>query len=259
MRFKIYTRKINHHLTDEEIARWVDAIEEDRVDELPGRILLHGEECLICKEKIVEINQSVIASRSDELPEADEKYRRQFSEAPVIPLFKVVRIAAAAVILIGIGTLMVLLLSPRKQDPVELFAMNFTPYPDLITEKSAIHETDTIHQWLMTGLGFYHAKKYDSAYIVFKHLYSKDRSSDTIAFYFANTILATNSDPGSAVKVFKSLSEGETVFAELSQWYLALALIKNNDIAGAKSQLAYLIRTSPYYRQKAETLLKKLE
>jgi hypothetical protein len=259
MKFKIYTQKINRHLTDEEIARWVDAAEEDRVEELPERIVLHGEECLICKEKIIETSQSVMAGKSSEISEADAKYRRQFRPAPVIPLFAVVKVAVAACILIGIGTLMVHFLYPEKQDPAMLFAQNFKPYPDLITEKSSTWQMDTLHQLLASGLSFYRVKKFDSAYMVFNNLFQKNPQNDTISFYLANTILSTDSDPDSAITIFRHLSEKKTLFAETSQWYLAMALLKKRDYDGAKLQLMDLIKTSQYYREKAETIIKDLE
>jgi len=180
MKFKLNTPRINRHLTDEEIARWVDAAEEDRVEGLPEQVLLHVEDCIICKEKIIETSQSVMASKSAEIQEEDEKYKRQFQEVPVISMFKILKIAVAAVILIGIGTLAVQFLYPENPEPAELFAQNFTPYPDLITEKSSTWQTDSVHQLLATGLGFYRAKKFDSAFIVFKHLYQGEANNDTI-------------------------------------------------------------------------------
>ena len=259
MRFKIDFQTKRQHLTDQEIALWVDAATEDRVEEIPGRIAMHVETCLHCKEKIIEISQSTMLTQSAEISEADKKIKQQFKPVPVIHLLTIIKVAAAAVVLIGIGTLLAHFLFPEKQDPAMLFAQNFAPYPDLITEKSSTWQTDSVHQWLATGLDFYRVKKFDSAFIVFKHLYRIDANNDTISFYFANTILANESDPEPAIEIFTLLSGKETVFAELSRWYLALALLKNGDPDGAKTQLTSLIKTSQYYRQKAEVILKELE
>jgi hypothetical protein len=48
-------------------------------------------------------------------------------------------------------------------------------------------------------------------------------------------------------------------FAELSQWYLAMALLKKRDFTGAKIQLIYLMKTSEDFRQKAESIIKDLD
>ena len=259
MRFKIYNQTLKRHLTDEEIAIWVDAIAEDRVEKLPERIASHVEECMICKEKIIEISQSIVLSRSSETEEADKIFSQRFKPVPVIQLNTLLKVAAAAVILIGIGTLMTYFIFPKKQDPAMLFAQNFTPYPDVITEKSANWPIDSAHQWLATGLGYYRVKKFDSAFIVFSHLYQKNINNDTISFYFANTVLATDKNPKVAVEIFTSLTGKENPFKESSQWYLSLALLKNSDQKGAKKYLTSLINTSEYYRQKGESLLKELK
>lgn len=259
MRFKIYTPTIKRHLSDEEIAIWVDAIAEDRVKELPERIAIHGEECMACKEKIIEISQSAVISQSAETKEADIIFSQQFKPVPVFYLSNVLKVAAAVAILIGIGTVLTYLLFPKKQDPAMLFAQNFTPYPDLITEKSSTWQMDSGHQWLATGLAFYREQKFDSAFIVFDHLYQQNAGNDTVSFYFANTILATKANPKVAIEILKSLSERETPFAESSCWYLSLALLKNNDREGAEKQLTNCINSSEYYRQKAKLLLKEIK
>jgi hypothetical protein len=77
--------------------------------------------------------------------------------------------------------------------------------------------------------------------------------------YLANTVLATDSDPDSAITIFRRLTEEKTLFAELSQWYLAMALLKKRDFTGAKIQLIYLMKTSEDFRQKAESIIKDLD
>jgi hypothetical protein len=259
MKFRIHNHKPVRHLTDEEFALWVDAVSEDHPEKLPEWINAHVEECLECKEKIIEISQSVKVSQTSETEDADRIFRQKFRPVPIIHLSAAIKLAVAALVIIGIGLLVAKYFIPKKQDPSELFAQNFTPYPDVITEKSSLWPVDSLHQWLTTGLGFYQEKKYDSAYVVFSHINQRFTANDTILFYYANTILSTGSNLNIAIDILELLTEKENPFREASKWYLSLALIKNNDPKGAEKYLISLVSSSDYYREKAEVLLKRLQ
>lgn len=43
------------HLTENEIAQYVDALVSDKQDQLPEEILEHVEECVECKMEIIEV------------------------------------------------------------------------------------------------------------------------------------------------------------------------------------------------------------
>jgi len=48
---------MERHLTEQEIAQYVDAIEAETANQLPENILAHVEECLECKIEIVEVRE----------------------------------------------------------------------------------------------------------------------------------------------------------------------------------------------------------
>ncbi len=58
------------HLTEEEIALYVDAIEAWKQDQLPAEILAHVEECLECKIEVVELLKLIEAQEPNIKPES---------------------------------------------------------------------------------------------------------------------------------------------------------------------------------------------
>ncbi len=247
------------HLSEEGIAWWVDALAESSTNKLPAAVSDHVDSCLACKATIIEISHLVRELNRNELDFNDAKVerkgiiRRLYSKIPML-----VRFAAVALILIAVGASLGLYFFNQQHNTDRLFAQNFAPYPDLITEKGSSWDEDTTRQLLYTGLGFYRKEQYDSAVFVFHHLYQKDPTSDTIAFFLANSVLATDKTPAEAIAIFTKLINKET-FTDQSRWYLALALLKSKDPEGAKKQLTMLVNSPGAYKEKAEAILLDLK
>jgi anti-sigma factor RsiW len=53
------------HLTENELAQYVDALLSDKQDQLPEEILEHVEECFECKMEIIEVWELIKADASD--------------------------------------------------------------------------------------------------------------------------------------------------------------------------------------------------
>ena len=241
------------HLSEEGIALWVDALADDRIDKLPKAVLNHVEECIQCKSAIVEVRSMIRELKMPNavaIPQRKGIIRSLYSKKSTL-----VRLAAVALVLVTLGTPLGFYIFSQRHTPDKLFSQNFTPYQDLITEKSTTWDDDTIHQLMHIGFEFYQKSNYDSAVVVFKILYEKDPTSDTIAFYLANSVLATKQPPAAAIEILTSLTAKETAFNEQSRWYLAMAFLKNNEPERARQQLNLLRNISDSYKEKAATVL----
>ncbi len=243
------------HLTDEGIALWIDALAEDRLNELHPDIVEHGEDCMKCKEAIIETSHYLTSETSAQnLTGREVKIRNLFNSQGMI--FK---LAAVALILIVIGYLLFLFLPLHKDDPSDLFAQHFTPYPDLISAKSTPINTDPASRMFVSGLFYYNDLDFDTASLIFNYLHQRSPSDDTVAFYLANAILASGKQPDSAILLFNRLSISEGTFAEPSFWYLALAYLQNNEPGQAEIILKKIILMRSSYHKQAEVILRDID
>ena len=273
------------HYTEEQIALLAEALVEKRIHELPSRLTFHMEDCLQCKALIIEVSETISETRSQEIETANnqiqnfyiqtqglshgsklekefEKHRVNQFPSAVIHLFSNIssmqKLAAIALVLIVTGTFLILFL-PKRPDSQKLFAQNFAPYPDIISEKGMIASNDSSLQSFLTGINFYNQKKYDTALLIFDHLYRLNPDNDTIEFYYGNTILAANADPLIAIRIFSDIINKDTPLAEPSRWYLCLAYLKKNDLTHARRCLEDLKEKSEKFNQNAKYILKKIK
>ena len=248
------------HLTDEAIALWVDALNEGNPDSVPDRIKEHLEDCSFCKEIAVELSGTMrILNLPDDASFNNLPARRSVIKPSLLKRKRFIQLAAMIVLLIGIGGVISVTLMSRHGRQDNLFAQNFIPYPDLITIKGGQAQKDTRGQLQRLAFQYYNSGNYDSAGIVFSHLYLDDNTNDTVSFYMANAILSTQKSADQAIKILKGLSEGEGVFSEPAGWYLALAFIKQNNLEIAREQLMILISRPNTYQERARVLLEQIE
>ena len=248
------------HLSEEGIALWADALAESRTNTLPAPVAEHVDHCLACKAAIVEIRHMV---RELDLPEvklaAETKSRMGTLRSLYSKNLTFARLAAVALVLFAIGATLTLFVFNQRHNPDNLFAQNFTPYPDLVTAKGMVMDEDSLHLMISFGFSYYQKADYDTAAIVFQHLYNENPSSDTIAFYLANSVLATDKSPAQAIDILTDLSARPGVFKEQAGWYLALAFLKKHNVDTAKKQLLLLISTSDAYQKRARALLDEIK
>ena len=162
-------------------------------------------------------------------------------------------------ILIVTGFTLYYFISARKSSPQELFTENFNPYQDIISIKGSQEIIDDKRKLLLVGIYFYNSMKYDSSSVVFEYLNKETPSNDTIAFYLANSLLATGKNPKKVIKLLTTLSKNENIFTQHSKWYLALAYLQNNNPGSAKSCLLDIVDKSTIYKEKAQTILNELQ
>ncbi len=104
----------------------------------------------------------------------------------------------------------------------------------------------------------YHSENYKEAKRIFIELQGKRKYKKTARFYLGLTNMELNLfDEAIMDFTDKSLIESKYKFS--SQWYLALCLVKTNDIKMAKYFLNQLTLTKNTYYDKAKELLKNLD
>jgi|GEM_PF-2150252 len=243
------------HLTEESIAMWVDAIRDNAISGLPEPVSSHGEVCLSCKEKVLEIVQ-VTESASENMQPGSAFIRSRKHLFPVTPVYK---IAAVATILIIMGVMLFYLLTRQKKDPAQIFASHFEPYADLISTKNGNKDTVTYRQLLLGALSLYNDTKFDSSRLIFAYIDKVYPGNDTVAFYLANSILASKENPADAIAILDALLARNQSFINPSKWYLALALLKNGETGKAKKILTEIGLRKDFYQVKAMSLLHELK
>lgn len=245
------------HLSDEGIARWIDAAETSQLSTLPDEILSHIETCLHCKGIIIELRE--VLHDANQITDEEVFIRAKPGLIRYLNNKRYVRIAATVVFIITVGAFLSLLTLLRKDSAEDLFAAHFKPYDDIISVKGVGYTTDSIDLIRQIGFSFYNRERFDSAILVFRFLQSSGYHSDTISFYLANAILGTNQSPDEAIIILKDLSEGNSVFKQQSAWYLALAYLKMNKPEEAIKELTLLSAESEHYRAQCMKLIEKLE
>ncbi len=241
------------HLNEEACALWVDALSENNVVALPEPVARHGEECLVCKRKILTVQR--LLNNHVGLAEP--------ATSSILSLFRTVYkrntmlAAAVVVILFGVG-ISILFINKQKQKNTEsLFSEYFTPYPDILTVKSGRGPTshDSLFQ---AGLIVYADANYDTAISIFTKLNALNPKDDTLGFYLANSLLASGKDTGIAIQLLEFVIRGGSLFASPAQWYLALAWIRMDKKTEAADVLKRIVATPNPYQGKATELLKAI-
>jgi len=241
------------HLNEEACALWVDALSENNVAALPEPVVSHGEECLACKKKILTVQR--LLNDKEELTEPatfsmQSRFQTAYRRNALLA-------AALVVILVGVGISLLFIHKQKQKNSESLFAGYFVPYPDIITVKSdqGPPSHDSLFQ---TGLIAYTEANYDTAISIFTELNALNPNDDTLGFYLANSLLASERDPGRAIQLLECVIRSNGPFAGPAQWYLALSWIRMDKKTEASDVLKRItVETNPY-QEKATELLKAI-
>lgn len=246
------------HLNLENKALYSEALVFDKVEKLPHAVRQHVEECIECKKDIIELFE--ILRKEKTITKGHHPYlieKKVYSR-------QLLRIAALFAGLIGL-TFVIYYLFTLQQNYEDLFAQNFEPYIDIITERGDMKTNEGLNKVISE---YYNKKEYNTANTLFSKLYQSDKSNDSIAFYYANSSLAVG-DYNKAIELFKMIIEdSKSIFYEQSMWYLALSYLKGSASNEGKKQSEMLFNTkktlnkvieikSPY-QSRARDLIKEL-
>jgi tetratricopeptide (TPR) repeat protein len=171
---------------------------------------------------------------------------RQESEAKVIPIRRILSIAAT-VLIIALATVYAVLRIFPGQSNDELFAEYFQPYEDVITERSG--EENALQQ----GMSLYNEKKYSMA-IPYLETYLKEKPTEAAVQLYLGISYLADDKTSQAKDLFESLIRNEQgLYKDVAQWNLALIYLKTNEKGLLKKTLQEIIvrKDHPYNAEAA--------
>lgn len=134
-----------------------------------------------------------------------------------------------------------------------LYADNFEPYRNIVAPIT--RTADTLTQ-VEIAFKNYELKKYEAAET---QLIKLAQETDKASFYFYLGITQLELDkPQDAISNLDISSAMKGEFQEKSNWYLALAYLKNNQGEPAKELLTKIVLAQSYGHTKAAVILKEL-
>lgn len=204
------------------------------------------EEMRLIREGIVRASRKVVLKSLQEL-----EATLPAVETPVIPLWRKTWLQVAAGI--SLLALCVYLLWPRTQEPAQLFAEYFEPYPNIImpTVRGVIENDSTAKA---QGFRAYDQQNYAEAIRLFEAVQQKDEG---VFLYLGNSYLA-NGQPEKALPLFEKVLNNYDVFDEQAEWYVAVSYLKLEEREKAREALQKVVARESSYKSKAQLILEKL-
>ncbi len=179
-----------------------------------------------------------------------EKKSHQGGGGKVVGLYRWLAVAAAAIAFFLVYTFLL----PTNNQPTDLFAANFQPYPMLLNERSGEAQEETAQ--LSAAIQAYAANDYAAAIPAFEGLTAVTNSS-AYQFYLALSYLG-NQQAQQAIPLLETIhQDSNNTFSEQSSWYLALSFLQTNEQEKAKAILA-TIPPKAYQYEAAQKLLEQL-
>lgn len=120
----------------------------------------------------------------------------------------------------------------RNDSPEKVFVENFKAAPGLPTSKAVTSNYD-----FFNGMVNYKRKEYNEAILRWEPLYAANPDNDTLVYFLGVANLAMGNTRQAKKYLYSAKEKTTSVFYEDIQYYLALALIKENKITEAKKVL----------------------
>ncbi|MEZ4851393.1 MAG: hypothetical protein R3B93_22820 [Bacteroidia bacterium] len=189
----------------------------------------------------------------------EKEYKTQSFQRPIRKLYQggLRRYyAVAAVIIMLIFPLGFLYLNQMNQySGEELYAQNFEPYQDLLSDRDASGQGD---EDLLKAMEYYNNGFYENAVILLEAYVAIHPDEPLPGLYLGISYLETG-QIDKAMKHFEFTSQDPDL-REMAEWYTALALVKAERMDEAKTILAKIANSEIHYRRtKAKDILDILE
>jgi hypothetical protein len=186
-------------------------------------------------------------------------FKAQQESLPVQPLkwafsYKSkLRYAAVFLVLLGIAAILkVTLFTGAKPD--KLFEQYYAPYASDIVMRSAQSEGTTLGNAILD----YGRGDYSAALQKLNDLISENQSDYLAWFYKGLTCLALD-QASEAIRSFRVIApDWNHPLLEHRNWYLALALLHNNNTKEAVATFGEIEELNGYYAERADRILRKL-
>lgn len=159
-------------------------------------------------------------------------------------------VAASIVVLLG---LTYFLTFEKKVSSDELFISYFEPYRNVI---QPIQRNGNQQNEKETAFMAYEYREYEKAIPLFSQLYTITKEPHYL-FYKANALLRLERANEAVPLLIDHLKTNDSL-TEKSNWYLALAYLKLEDMINAKLSLEKVLSEGKYKTREAEKLLKEI-
>jgi tetratricopeptide (TPR) repeat protein len=219
--------------------------------ELEGNTLLQEEVRLrkrvddsLVKHDLIDLRQKLISL---------EKTRKEKVAATEGKKAAAIRFAASMAALVLIGTIYYMTSGPANHD--KLFEKNFSPYNYSVASRAGDIKTDMTFK---TAAELYTSGSYADAATALNEYLSHNPGKFEAVFMLGNSEMKNNNFEN-AISHFRSICEnGDNLFIDNSQWYLALCYVKTGRDEKAIEQLEAIVNSGNVNKSKARKILRKL-
>lgn len=243
-----YTRIIENYLdgelSDEELLRFNNELNTNKQ---------LGEELQFHKDIYEAISREDEMELRRKLGNIVSEYDKRKINIPKKTLSYV--LAASVAIMILAGCLYMALMPGMLADQ-RLFSMYYEPYEKAGNIRSA---SDALNDALEIGMNKYDNKNYQEAEEIFKNILVHDGKNMLVRLYAGICHLELE-NYDKAVESFNIIiDDGDNLFVENAEWYLALGYLKNSKTEKAKAQLEKIVTENGFYKEKSTEILKKMK
>lgn len=235
-------------LTDDEIMRYVTG-KMSRSEQF--NVERHLVECDLCRDAV---------EGAGRLPQADlERHasslsRRFHDRLQTKRRFHLAGwtygLAAAAVILVIWG----ISFSEPPDKYEQIFRSEFKPYSSVLP----LVRGESPSSLLRSALSHYEMESYDAAIHEFETVLAREPANELAHFYLGNALLAKGLTANAAEHLRLARTTGNDKIEEASQWYLALAHVRQGNETEAITILQTLSAAAGAFAARADGLLKRL-
>lgn len=184
---------------------------------------------------------------------AQEYFDKEDNNKKKVNRFGYLKVAAVALILIGIGTIGYLLLKPVSSK--DLFAQYYKPYSTDVYTRSDNSDSSIIN------LAFqeYQQKQYSNALELFSKIQLVDSNRIVVLFFSGISYLETNNKEKAILFLKQASSDSSNALYSQAQWYLAMTYLKFDNPNEAIPIFEKQIKEKSFYADKANKILEELK
>jgi hypothetical protein len=242
------TRIIEHYLDGTLSVEERENLEErsERDPEFNALVSLH-------KEVNESINDKELHTLKQLLERIDQDYRILPVQSLKSPVRLWMRIAASLIfiIVISIGVKFAFFETVSND---ALFEKYYSTYSVDMVSRSMQYDQQLLEKAIMN----YSQAHYSQALLQLNEIVQSDQENYQAWFYRGLTCLETQL-PAEAIRSFRSIPETWALpYREHRNWYLALALLKNNQNADASVAFKNIMDEGGYYAERAHKIYKKI-
>ena len=232
---------------------------------LPGNrraeVERHLDECRLCEAAVegvtgLEWREGYLRSTNRVLGRVRARTATAVTAAaaarPAAPRFRPARayLTLAATLILGVGAFYWTRPGPGEA----LFQQYFEPYPSTL---SVVRGAAT--EGGPDALALYEARDYRGALARLEGRLESQPKDVTLLFYAGLSRLALGQDREAARALEQVLRREESELKVPAAWYLALADLRRQDLAAARSRLERIAESGGFYQDKARALLSELD